>query len=140
MGYILARAVIDGKVTLDTFTEEAIRDTSVLRLAEKVHMQVDPELEEDAEGSHPSKVTISLKDGRTISGRVDYAKGTAKKWPLTPEELRDKFTNCARRALKEKAVLEAAAMIERLETLDSVAPLCQLLAGNASPNALMGRE
>ena len=140
MGYILARAIIDGKVTLDTFTEGAIRDTSVLRLAEKVHMQVDPELEEDAEGSRPSKVTIRLKDGRTISGRVDYAKGTAKKWPLTPEELKDKFINCARRALKEKAVLEAAAMIEMLETLDSVAPLCQLLAGNAAPNTLMGRE
>ena len=136
MGYILARAVIDGKVTLHTFTEEAIRDTSVLGLAEKVHMEVDPELEEDAEGSHPSKVTIRLKDGRTISGRVDYAKGTAKKWPLTPEELRDKLINCACRALKEKAVLEAAAMIERLETLNSVAPLCQLLAGNESPNAL----
>jgi len=131
MGYILARAVIDGKVTLHTFTEEAIRDKSVLGLAEKVHMEVDPELEEDAEGSHPSKVTIRLKDGRTISGRVDYAKGTAKKWPLTPEELRDKLINCAGRALKEEAVLEAAAMIERLETLDSVAPLCQLLAGKA---------
>ena len=140
MGYILARAIIDGKVTLDTFTEEAIRDTSVIRLAEKVHMEVDPELEEDAEGSRPSKVRIRLKDGRTISGRVDYAKGTAKKWPLTSEELRDKFINCARRALREKAVLEAASMIEKLETLDSVAPLCRLLAGNAAPNALMGRE
>ena len=131
MGYVLARAAIDGKVTLHTFTEEAIRDKSVLGLAGKVHMEVDPELEEDAEGSHPSKVTIRLKDGRTISGRVDYAKGTAKKWPLTPEELRDKLINCARRALQEEAVLEAAAMIERLETLDSVAPLCQLLAGKA---------
>ena len=131
MGYVLARAVIDGKVTLHTFTEEAIRDKSVLGLAEKVHMEVDPELEEDAEGSHPSKVTMRLKDGRTISGRVDYAKGTAKKWPLTPEELRDKLISCASRALQEKAVLEAAAMIERLETLDSVAPLCQLLAGKA---------
>jgi 2-methylcitrate dehydratase PrpD len=127
-------------VTLDTFTEEAIGDASVIRLAEKVRMEVDPELEEDAEGSRPSKVSIRLTDGRTISGRVDYAKGTAKKWPLTPEELRDKFINCARRGLREKAVFEAASMIERLETLNSVAPLCQLLAGNASPNALMGRE
>jgi 2-methylcitrate dehydratase PrpD len=140
IGYILARAVIDGKVTLETFTDAAIRDASVTRLARKVHMEVDPELEEDAEGSRPSKVTIRLKDGRTISGRVDYAKGTAKKWPLTPEELRDKFINCARRALTEKAVLEAAAMIEKIETLDSVAPLCQLLAGKASSNALMGGE
>ena len=56
------------------------------------------------------------------------------------EELKDKFINCARRALKEKAVFEAASMIEKLETLDSVAPLCQLLAGNAAPNTLMGRE
>jgi 2-methylcitrate dehydratase PrpD len=140
MGYILARAVVDGRVTLDTFTERAIREPSVIRLAEKVHMAVDPELEEDAEGSRPSKVTIRLRDGRTISGRVDYAKGTAKKWPLTPEELRDKFFNCARRALTGKAALEAAAMIEQLDTLDSVAPLCRLLTGNASPNALMERE
>ena len=136
MGYILARAVIDGRVTLDTFTEKGIRDTSVIRLAEKVHMEVDPELEEDAEGSRPSKVTIRLRDGRTISARVDYAKGTAKKWPLTPEELRDKFINCAGRALPEKAALDAAALIEKLETLDSVAPLCRLLVGSASSDAL----
>jgi 2-methylcitrate dehydratase PrpD len=96
-------------VTLGTFTEEAIREPSVIRLAEKVRMEVNPELEEDAEGSRPSKVTIRLKDGRTISSRVDYAKGTAKKWPLTPKELRDKFINCAHRALTEKAALEAAA-------------------------------
>jgi 2-methylcitrate dehydratase PrpD len=102
-------------------------------------MEVNPELEEDAEGSRPSKVTIRLKDGRTISSQVDYAKGTAKKWPLTSEELRDKFINCARRALTEKAALEAAAMIEKLETLNSVVPLCQRLAGDAPPNALMDR-
>lgn len=136
MGYILARAVVDGRVTLDTFTEKAIRDPSVIRLAEKVHMEVDPELEEDADGSRPSKVTIRLKDGRTITCRVDYAKGTAKKWPLTLEELKDKFSNCARRVLAEKGALEAAAMIEQLDTLDSVAPLCRLLAGNASANTL----
>src|SRR5262245_60423060 len=136
MGYILARAVVDGKVTLDTFTEKAIRERSVVGLAEKVHMKVDPELEEDVEGSRPSKVTIRLRDGRTISGRVDYAKGTAKKWPLTSEELKDKFVNCARRALTEKVALEAAALIEQLETLDSVAPLCRLLVGSASPDAL----
>ena len=39
MGYILARAIIDGKVTLGTFTEEAIREPSVIRLAEKVRME-----------------------------------------------------------------------------------------------------
>ena len=127
-------------MTLASFTEDTIRDTSVLRLAEKVHMEVDPELEEDAEGSHPSKVAIRLTDGRTISCRVDYAKGTAKKWPLTPEELRDKLINCSRRALKEEAVHEAAAMIEKLETLDSVAPLCQRLSGNVSSNPLRDRE
>src|SRR5262245_43090260 len=136
MGYILARAVVDGRVTLDTFTEKAIRDTSVIRLAEKVHMEVDPELEEDTEGSRPSKVTIRLRDGRTISGRVDYAKGTAKQWPMTPQELKDKFINCARRALPDGVALEAAALIEQLETLDSVAPLCRLLVGSASPDAL----
>ena len=60
MGYLIARALIDGKLQLDAFTDEAVRDPKVLRLVEKVEMKVDPSLpsSQSADGSRPATVTI----------------------------------------------------------------------------------
>ena len=128
MAYVLARAVIDGGVTLDSFTESAIRDSAVLALAERVHMAVDPELTGLAPGIFPCKVSIRLTGGQTLVRRVDHPRGTPEA-PLTPEELREKFTACARRALNDAAMREAAGMLENIENLKSIAPLSGILAG-----------
>ncbi len=131
MAYILARAIIDGKVTLDTFTDEAVLNPAVLNLAEKVQMEVDPDLEENEEGSRPCTVMVHLKDGRSLSRSVEYPKGTPQS-PLSAKELKEKFVECAKRALKEKAANQALEMLEALEGLESVAPLCQLLMAEAA--------
>ena len=131
MPYILARALIDGKLGLETFTDEAVRDSGVHRLAEKIHMEVDPDVNGKREGDNPCKVVIRLKDGRTFSRRVDYPKGSPQA-PLTPQELREKFVECAGRALNEKAVSQALEYIDRLEGLDDLEPLCKLLMGKDS--------
>ncbi|MEE9550659.1 MAG: MmgE/PrpD family protein [Candidatus Binatia bacterium] len=128
MPYVLARVLIDGKIILDTFTDEAIRDPFVRKLAERVHMKVDPEMNKIMEGNRPCKVMIRLKDGRTFSLRIDFPKGSPE-FPLTPQEFRAKFVECARRALNEKAVSRALELLDCLESLDHVGPLCQLLMG-----------
>ena len=130
MPYILARALIDGKLGLETFTDEAIRDSEVHRLAEKIHMEVDPDVDVKREGDNPCKVVIRSKDGRTFSRRVDYPKGSPQA-PLTPQELRKKFVECARRALSEKVVGQVLEYLDRLERLENLNPLCQLLMGEA---------
>jgi hypothetical protein len=48
---------------------------------------------------------------------------------MTPGELKGKFIECARQAVNDGAALRALESIERLDTLDSIRPLCQLLAG-----------
>lgn len=131
MAYILARAVIDGKVVLDTFTDKAIRDPSVLRLAEKIHMALEPEMKESSEGSRPCKVVIRLKDGRTLSRQVDHPKGSPEV-PLTTQELRAKFMECALRALNEEAANKALDYLENLEAMEDLEPLCRLLIGKTS--------
>jgi len=129
MPYILARAVLDGGLTPDTFTDEAIREPAVLALAEKVHMEGDPQLENDATGGRPSQVWIRLTDGRSFYRQVDFPRGSLQA-PLSAEELRGKFGSCARRALSEAAASEALALLDSLETLDDVAPLGRLLSGD----------
>ena len=128
MPYILARALVDGRLGLDSFTDEAVRETSVRNLAEKVQMELDPELSEDKEDSQPSKVTIQLKDGRRFSHQVDYPKG-GRRVPLSPEEIRDKFVGCARQAITEESASQLLAYLRDVQDLDNLEPLCRLLAG-----------
>lgn len=129
MPYILARTVLDGELTPETFSDEAIKEPTPLALAERVHMQADPALEHSASGGRPARVRINLTDGRTLAHQVDYPKGNPQA-PLTDQELRAKFSTCARRALSATAAVEAMSMLDALETLADVSALCGLLIGH----------
>jgi 2-methylcitrate dehydratase PrpD len=128
MPYLLSRAIIDGRVSLDHFTDAAVRDPNVLRLAERIQMNLDANLKAIDAGGRPCRVTLCLKDGQTLTREVQHAKG-GPELPMTPGELKGKFIECARQAINDGAVLRALESIEHLDTLDSIRPLCQLLAG-----------
>jgi 2-methylcitrate dehydratase PrpD len=128
MGYLLARALIDGKVSLDNFTDEAVRDRHILELAEKVNMRLDPNLKASDPGGRPCRVTIRLKNGQTHSRQGEHAKGSPE-IPLTADELKTKFTDCARRAIDEPSITNALKYLETLETLEDIRPLGRLLMG-----------
>jgi 2-methylcitrate dehydratase PrpD len=128
MPYILARALVDGRLGLDSFTDKAVQETSVRKLAEKVQMEHDPELSEDEEDRQPSKVTIQLRDGRRFSHRVDYPRG-GHQVALSAEEIRDKFVECARKAIKEESASQVLAYLRDVQNLDNLEPLCRLLVG-----------
>lgn len=127
MGYLLARAMIDGKISLDHFTDAAVREQPILEFAKRVHLEFNPDLADSSEG-RPSKVEVRLKDGKILSRYVEYAKGGPQA-PLSGQEMRAKFVDCARRAIDEAAIQGVVEYVERLETLKDVGDLCALLAG-----------
>jgi 2-methylcitrate dehydratase PrpD len=128
MPYILARALTDGKVGLEAFTDRAVRDTSVRKLAEKIQMDHDPGLSEDEEGSRPTTVAVQLKNGQTLSHRVNYPKG-GRQIPLSALEMQGKFMECAMRAIRKEAADQVLEYLGHLEDLDDLEPLCRLLIG-----------
>jgi len=128
MPYLLARAIIDKKIGLDIFTDEAVRDPNILKLAERIEMRLDPNLKASSPGGRPCRVTMRLKNGQTYSCEKEHAKGSPEV-PMTPDELRGKFTDCARLTLDRDAAERAREYIESLETLSDIRPLCQLLRG-----------
>jgi 2-methylcitrate dehydratase PrpD len=127
MGYLLARAMIDGKISLDHFTDVAVREQPMLDFAKRVHLEFNPDLADSSE-SRPSNVEVRLKDGTILSRHVEYAKGGPQA-PLSAQEMRAKFVDCARRAIDEAAIQNVVEYVERLETLKDVGDLCALLAG-----------
>jgi 2-methylcitrate dehydratase PrpD len=128
MPYLLARAIIDGRVFIDAFTESAVRDPNVLKLAERIQMRLDNNLPSSDLGSRPCRVTLRLKNGQTYSREVQNAKGSPE-FPLTADELKAKFTDCARQTLSEGSTQRALDDLNQLETLKDIRPLCQLLMG-----------
>jgi 2-methylcitrate dehydratase PrpD len=128
MPYLVARALIDGKVSLHAFTDAAVRDPNVLKLAERVQMNLDNNLKKTDPGGRPCRVTVRLKNGEVLSREAQHAKG-GPEFPMTEAELRGKFTECAREALSAEAADRALALIEGLEKVDNVRSLTEILRG-----------
>jgi 2-methylcitrate dehydratase PrpD len=128
MPYLVARALLDGKVSLHAFTNAAVREPNVLKFAERVQMNLDNNLKKTDPGGRPCRVTVHLKNGQTLVREAQHARG-GPEFPMTEEELRGKFTECAREALSESAANQALEMIEGLEKLDSVRALTDILRG-----------
>ena len=126
MPYIVARALIDGKLGLETFSEQAARDPSVRSLGAKVEMELDSELQENQDVSRPCKVILRQKDGKILSESVGLAHA-AQQVPLSSQELRMKFTDCASRVISREAATEVEKHIDHLEDLDSLEPLFKRL-------------
>ena len=129
MPYILARALVDGALVLDTFTDEAAADPAIRRIAGSIVMELDTGLVETADGARPADVTVRLKDGGALRRRVDHSRGRPEK-PLTPAELREKFDACAGTALDPERVGQVADIIGSLEALEGIGGLCELLGGS----------
>ncbi|HEY6987552.1 MAG TPA: MmgE/PrpD family protein [Bryobacteraceae bacterium] len=128
MPYLVARAIIDGKIGLHIFTDSAVRDQNVLRLAERVQMNLDPDLKKSDAAGRPCRVTLRLKNGQTLTREAQHAKG-GPEYPMTEAELREKFSECAREAIDAKRATQALEAIERLETLSDIRPFCDVIRG-----------
>jgi 2-methylcitrate dehydratase PrpD len=126
MPYLIARALIDGNVTLEMFTEEAVRNKEVLQLLEKVNMKVDPKLQSGSDGSRPGTVTMTLKNGQTQTLHEKFPKGSPQV-PMTQDELLAKFRACTRGVLSETASERALGYVGKLETMASIRPLARVL-------------
>ncbi|MGZ9272775.1 MAG: MmgE/PrpD family protein [Candidatus Binatia bacterium] len=128
MPYLVARALIDGKVSLHAFTDAAVREPNVLKLAERVRMNLGNDLKKTDPSGRPCRVTLRTKSGQTYIREAQHSKGSPE-FPMTEAELRGKFTECARETLSADAAERALALIEGLDIVDNVRSLTEILRG-----------
>ena len=125
--YCVARALLDGKVTLEHFEGRAYADTRVRDLLERVHAipytgpLVDPKDPFDAE------VRVTLTDGTTYAAKVDRPHGRTADDPIPFEQLQTKFEHCAKLVVSIESAAAASQMIAKLETIASIRDLTALL-------------
>jgi 2-methylcitrate dehydratase PrpD len=128
MEFCMAILILERKAGLAQFTDEVVNRRDVKKMIEKIEFGVHPEAEAAGYEKMTTIIDIDLADGRAVSGRADFGKGSPVN-PMTDEELADKFRECARWGKLPRSHVEK--VIERvfsLEKLKSVRELTKLLA------------
>ena len=134
--YTLAAGALDGRYTLDSFTDAAVRRKEIADLYARIdaveHPSCqgdDPHFETRSSGSRGFvEVEVKLRDGRADRVRVDKAPGSPGR-DMSWDELKAKFTDCARQAgrVGDKATAQAFERIRKFDQVDDVATVVDLL-------------
>jgi 2-methylcitrate dehydratase PrpD len=123
INYVVALAFLDGKLEIDTFTDEKANEPRVQEALGKVKVIVDESIPEP--GTY-CPVSVELTDGRRYSYTARIAKGHPEN-PLSDEEVLAKFRSNAKGVISEKQSEELIVSVWKLESIDNVHKLVDLL-------------
>ncbi|PYM62327.1 MAG: MmgE/PrpD family protein [Candidatus Rokuibacteriota bacterium] len=129
MQYCAAAALAEGRVDFGSFADGEVANRETRELMERVAMVVDPGLPQGVERHAWSRVTVRLRDGRTVSTEARGARGHPDT-PLSDAALREKFLGCAGTVLGADEAEGVAEQIEHLEDIPDIRALTSRLEGN----------
>jgi 2-methylcitrate dehydratase PrpD len=126
MGYCLCRSLIHGDIEFGFFTDQAVKDPDTLSLMKKIKWAVIPQKELPGPFGY-QEVVLKMKDGRTLSSKVEHPKGEPQN-PQSPAELEAKFRKCARYAnYKEPVISQIRDLVADFENIQDISSLTALL-------------
>lgn len=122
--YCVAAALVRGKLGLQEFTFEALKDHGIQDVLHKTEAAVHPELSgaDSVTFSSPAIVEVETKAGKILRKLVREMKGHPKN-PLSETDIREKFIECASTVLPQKKIRGALDKIVHLEKVTSVRSL-----------------
>lgn len=126
MPFCAAAAIAHGAVGIETFELARLADPGLAAIMPRVTMTVDPTLDPSAEPLTQARVTITLKDGRTLKQDANGARGYPQR-PASEEELGAKFLGCAKRVLASEPAERALATLRGIESVADVRDLAKIL-------------
>ena len=92
--YCLAAAMVDKKITTESFSDEKLNDPRIYEVIDKIKGEPSQEFEKMFPAKQPSKVVITTNDGREFSEYLEYPKGDPRE-PMTMNDLENKFNSLA---------------------------------------------
>jgi 2-methylcitrate dehydratase PrpD len=126
LSYIMAVTLLHGPPLIDFFSDAAIQDAGVRQMMDRVTVEATETSTQLI--PHPSSITITLKEGRQLQHRVEFARGQPE-LPLDQEELDAKFLYCTRYILPPDHIEEAIFSFRNLEDVDNITGMASVLGG-----------
>jgi 2-methylcitrate dehydratase PrpD len=128
MEFCLAILLIERKAGLGQFSDKVVQRPDVQAMIRRINFYVDPEAESAGFDKMTSLLKITLKDGKVITGRAAFGKGSPSD-PMTFDEAASKFRGCAEYVdWPEVKTERIIAFVRTMETLADMAALTPLLS------------
>jgi 2-methylcitrate dehydratase PrpD len=122
-----AAALCDGRVGIQTFRDDKTDDPAIRKLMARVRLVVDPDIPGDLERHMWTRVTVRLRDGREVDIAPRPVPGHPG-LPLSMDQLREKFMDCARIVLPEDRADSVRQMVEQLDGCPDLRSLTAILS------------
>ncbi|MBI2907327.1 MAG: MmgE/PrpD family protein [Chloroflexi bacterium] len=121
--WAVACTIVDRRLSLSQFSDEALLDRRYAELARKV--------ETDMDASRKGVwIEMQLKDGQTLKSETVFAARGHPDNPLSTEEMIENYRDCVRfgpRPLSDKRTEQAKDLVLRLQTVPDVAAIIRFL-------------
>jgi 2-methylcitrate dehydratase PrpD len=125
MEFCMAILLLDGKADQTKYTDAVVNRDDVKKMVGRVRFYVDPEAEKAGFDKMTTILKITMKDGRVITGRADFGKGSPTD-PMSYDEVGEKFHGCA--AFAEWPTAKAKQVVEMVRRLEDVGDIRTLTA------------
>ena len=131
MQFCMAILLLRRRAGLAEFTDAVVNRPDVKAMIEKINYGVHPEAEAAGYEKMTTIVDIELTDGRRISGRADFGKGSPAN-PMSDDELAGKFRDCAAWGKLPRANAEQVIeLVFGLDKLKNINELTKLLSAGS---------
>jgi len=118
--YCIAAALVDHKVTTQSFSDEKLKDPRIWQVIDRIKGQASLEFEKMFPAKQPSTVVVKTKDGREYSEYLEYPKGDPRE-PMTMDDLEAKFNALSASLLKpdrQKKIQDMIFSCEKMNVRD----------------------
>ena len=128
MEFGIAVLLLERRAGLAEYSDATVRRPEVQDLIRRVDFHVDEEAERAGFDKMTSVVRVHTRDGRVLSGRAQFARGSPAH-PMSYAEVADKFRDCAEFASWPRSKADAVVdFVTTLEKAPDVSRLAALLA------------
>ena len=133
--YCMARALLDRRISIEHFEASAYEAPAVRKLLPRVHAAPYTTAQFPADNHFGAEVRVALRGGKSLSARMDEPFGRTSDNPLPAGLLKEKFENCAARALPRERVSALYSAIQGFENLRDVREVTAIIAGETRKQA-----
>jgi len=125
--WVVATALVNGRVTVNDFTDEAVKREDIRKIAAKITARHDTAM--DRHGVGPGGVIITMEDGTEYAEEIEHCLGSVAR-PMDFDDCARKFRECAACSIKPlpgTTVEKVIDMVAHLEELADATEVIRLL-------------
>jgi 2-methylcitrate dehydratase PrpD len=117
--YTLAAALLDGVVTLASFTDERLHRSDMQALLSRIDVTMTPDITTEYNAGRYVDLVIELADGTTVRERCDRPRGSWGAEPISDAEHIVKVRDCLAGSLVPAAIDECVELGSRFDALEA---------------------